>query len=210
MIPVNELWKSNDQQTWQMALDNYWSLVKPKNLTAEQDLDNLNLDTVRAFNAQDWYDFLKDVYFLWKYTAPNRYASTTKLLREFVDHGNIDKLDNIRKRLLDLKLDDCFECLETARRIPGLGTAGASGLLAVMYPNKFGTVDQFVVKALRQVENLPESAAILKMNPESLSTSDGVKLIEIFQRKANENNQKMKTNSWTPRKIDKVLWTYGR
>ena len=167
MIPINQLWKSTDSQTWQGALQNYWSFVQPKNMTIEQDLDSLHLDTIRTFNAEKWYAFLKDVYFFWKYTAPNRYASTTKILREFVDRGNIDQLDHIRKKLLDLRLDDTFECLETAKQIPGLGTAGASGLLAIMYPQNFGTVDQFVVKALWEVGGLPEEAAVSKMKPES-------------------------------------------
>ncbi|MFW6027899.1 MAG: hypothetical protein ACOC91_03740, partial [bacterium] len=92
----------------------------------------------------------------------------------------------------------------------GLGTAGASGLLALMYPRKFGTVDQFAVKALRQVNGLPEAAALARMTPESLSIRDGVLIIGILRRKAADNNRMFKSNAWTPRKLDKVLWTYGR
>jgi hypothetical protein len=52
-----------------------------------------------------------------------------------------------------------------ASQIRGLGTAGASGLLALMYPTHFGTVDQFVVKGLQQVDDLLEKAALGRMNP---------------------------------------------
>jgi len=48
------------------------------------------------------------------------------------------------------------------------------------------------------------------MSPENLSISDGVLLIDILTRKANENNELFGVSSWTPRKIDMVLWTYGR
>jgi hypothetical protein len=39
--------------------------------------------------------------------------------------------------------------------IHGLGIAGASGLLAVLFPSHFGTVDQFLVKALLKILYLP-------------------------------------------------------
>ena len=48
------------------------------------------------------------------------------------------------------------------------------------------------------------------MKPDSLTVKDGVVLIEIMRRKAAANNRLLGTDSWTPRKIDKVLWTYGR
>jgi hypothetical protein len=80
-----------------------------------------------------------------------------------------------------------------------------------MYPQTFGTVDQFVVKALREVRNLPEAPTIARMNADGLSVSDGVLIIAILRRKAAENNNLFDdAAAWTPRKIDKVLWTYGR
>ena len=100
--------------------------------------------------------------------------------------------------------------LKAAYEIHGLGPAGASGLLALMYPETFGTVDQFVVKALWEVTNLPEAPALARMKPENLSITDSVLLIGIMQRKAADNNRRSGVANWNPRKIDKVLWTYGR
>jgi len=79
-----------------------------------------------------------------------------------------------------------------------------------MYPKNFGTVDQFAVKALRQVQSLPEEAAFARMNPEALTISDGALIIDILRRKAADNNCVFESDAWTPRKLDKVLWTYGR
>jgi hypothetical protein len=109
-----------------------------------------------------------------------------------------------------LDTDDIRSGLEAASAIRGLGTAGASGLLALMYPQKFGTVDQFVVKALRQVNGLPEAAALARMKPEDLTIRDGVLIVDVLRRKAADNNRVFKSANWTPRKLDKVLWTYGR
>jgi hypothetical protein len=112
--------------------------------------------------------------------------------------------------LLTLDTDDIRSSLEVVDEIRGLGTAGASGLLALMYPQKFATVDQFVVKALRQVDGLPEAEPIARMDPEGLSVKDGVLLIDILRRKAADNNRAFNSKTWTPRKLDMVLWTYGR
>jgi hypothetical protein len=79
-----------------------------------------------------------------------------------------------------------------------------------MYPESFGTVDQFVVKALRKISGLPEKSAIEKMNPLSLRVRDGVILVKIMRRKADENNKMFGGSDWTTRKIDMVLWTFGR
>jgi hypothetical protein len=219
---VNDLWYSGDQQEWFHALKCYQYLVPRNNIKLDQSLDSPDLkQRVRQLDAQGWYAFLHDEYFRWKYTAANRYASTTKCLREKCSleisaratrRGrdpatmSIDELHDIKKRLLQFNTDDIMEGLRIARKIPGLGTAGASGLLALLYPQRFATVDQFVVKALREVSGLTEAYDIAKMNPEYLSLRDGVMLIKIMRHKAEENNRLFNTGDWTPRKIDKVLW----
>ena len=210
MMQISDLWRSADPKAWDEALQRYWDFVQPKNLALEHSLDKLDLDRLRDLDARGWYDFLRDEYFRWKFTAPNRFATTTRQFRRYVDEDKLGDLDRIRRRLLTLDPSDIRAGLEAACAILGLGTAGASGLLALMYPQHFGTVDQFVVKALRQVNGLPEAAALARTNPESLIIRDGVLIIELLRRKAVDNNRVFKSNTWTPRKLDKVLWTYGR
>ena len=48
------------------------------------------------------------------------------------------------------------------------------------------------------------------MNPESLTNNDGVILVEIMREKAEELNRNFNTDFWTPRKIDMILWSFGR
>ncbi|MBX3400983.1 MAG: hypothetical protein KF873_19800 [Gemmataceae bacterium] len=211
MLTVAELWRSTDPAAWAAALERYWQFVQPANLALERSLDRLDLDRIRRLDAQGWYDFLRDEYFRWKYTAPNRYATTTRSLAEYaIAPGGLELLDGIRLRLLTIDPADIRAGLSAAREIKGLGAAGASGLLALMYPATFATVDQFVVKALREVGSLPESDALARMRPEALTTSDGVALIGIMTRKAADNKRLFGASDWTPRKIDQVLWTYGR
>ncbi|HUT37367.1 MAG TPA: hypothetical protein VNE39_28045 [Planctomycetota bacterium] len=207
---VDQLWHSSDPQVWKQELERYWDFVKPRNVELEESLEALDLGRLRSMDGQGWYDFLHDEYFPWKFTVQYICTCNRRYLREHVEKNGLDELDQTRRRLLGLDLHEARKCLDTAMSIPGLAVAGASGLLALMYPHAFGTVDQFVVRALREVSGLPEEPALDRMAPKGLTPSNGVVLIDILKRKAIENNRLFGTTTWTPRKIDKVLWTYGR
>jgi hypothetical protein len=210
MIGIVELWRSSDARVWDDALARYWDFVQPGNLALERQMESLEVGRIQRLDAHGWYDFLLNEYFRWKYTARNRYASTTKHLRQYAETGVLAALATIRDRLFAFDLSDIGVGLSIASAIKGLGPAGASGLLAVMFPAAFGTADQFVVKALRTIPDLPESSVVAKMKPEQLTLSHAAVLIEIMRRKAAQNNKAFQTSAWTPRMVDKVLWTYGR
>ncbi|MGH7788573.1 MAG: hypothetical protein ACRERC_17010 [Candidatus Binatia bacterium] len=204
------LWRSTDQRAWEQAENRYWDFLKPDHVDLEHRMEALTLKRLRQMDAAEWYTFLRDDYLKWKYTANNRRATVSRQLKKYVDTGTLNVLDGIRERLLALDPTDIWLGLLIADQIKGLGPAGASGLLALFYPQTFGTVDQFAVKALRDVTGLPEAAAIARMKPESLSVDDGVVLIGVMQRKATELNQTFATNTWTPRRIDKIVWQFAR
>lgn len=207
---TRELWNRTDHELWVQALHRYWTFVKLSNRALEKEMDLLDARIVEQMDPQEWYTFLLKKYFRWKYTAPNRYGSTTKLLRRYEANSEMNVLHGIKARLFALDKDDIQKCLTMAASIRGLGTAGASGLLAVLFPAHFGTVDQFVVRALAQVPELQEKDLIAVMNPESLKLSEGIVLIRIMRRKADELNRSFSTTEWTPRKVDMVLWTCAR
>lgn len=210
MTALNEIWHSADSALWVAALERYWVFVRPENMALERSLDSLDLNRIALMKAREWYTFLHDEYFAWKYTAKNRLATTRAQLRKYQEDGNLSALDGIRQRLLTFDRDDVRLGLHAACEIQGLGVAGASGLLALMHPRYFATVDQFLVKALREVRDLPEAQALARMNPLSLRTRDGVVLINLLREKARSLNQVLMTTDWTPRKLDKILWTFGR
>ena len=210
MIAMNSLWNEPRSDEWDMALKRYWSYVKPSNLELEREMDCLNISTITCMDETQWYEFLLHKYFKWKYTAPNRYGSTTKHLRRSVDQRGKSYLLRIKERLLDFDLNDIEQGLQIAIGISGLGAPGASGLLSILYPTYFGTIDQFAVKALLQVPQLPDAEKISRMNPNALRLQDGVLLISIMRQKARELNLLFSAESWTPRKIDMILWTCGR
>ncbi len=173
-------------------------------------MDTLRPDDVRYLDADQWYEWLANKYFFWKYTAANRYATTTRHLKcQATDLGRHHLL-TIRGRVLGCENASIRDALRAATEFKGLGPAGASGLLALLFPAKFGTVDQFAVGALRKVRCLPERDKLMRMNRASLTIADGVVLIGIMRRKAVSLNELFNTSEWTPRKVDKLLWTSER
>jgi hypothetical protein len=78
-----------------------------------------------------------------------------------------------------------------------------------MYPSAFGLVDEFVVRALREVEGLKEAAALARMSGRRLGVGDGVILIGILRRKGTELSRLL-GEVWTPCMIGRVLRAGGR
>jgi len=127
-----------------------------------------------------------------------------------LEDDNIVELEEIHNLIFKYNPENISNLLRTTHRIKGLGVAGASGLLSLLFPKYFGTVDQFVVQRLLEVENLKEHSLLEKMKQDNLTEKDGIILIEIMREKAIELNKKFKTSEWTPRKIDKILWSIDR
>lgn len=207
---LTHLWNTNSENEWDMALKQYWNLIKPQNTNLEFRMERLNPDGIKNLSPEEFYNFLYDEYFVWKYTAKNRLATTRTQLNRYKTENRLNDLDRIRMEILGFDLNDIELGLRITKQINGLGIAGASGLLSLLYPKYFGTVDQFVVLNLRRIESLKQKESLLQMNPESLRLKDGVELINILRERANELNKVNNTDKWTPRNIDKVLWAYRK
>ena len=195
---------------WHEALEHYYELLNAETQELDNYMENVDANDIAHLSASEFYDFLYDKYFVWKYTAKNRLATTRKSLRRYIDENGLSELADIQKRLFWADHSNIGKCLSIATEIRGLGPAGASGLLSILFPEYFGTIDQFVVKALREVEGLPYATELAKMKPESLSINNGVLLIKILREKAKKLNENFDTDFWTPRKIDMILWAIGR
>lgn len=209
---VNYLWNNANEKEWLAALDEYTKHIRVfRQRQIDKEFMNLKSSDVRKMNANEFYMFLQEKYFVWKYTS---YLS--KRLKELSFHqteNGLIMLGKIHKELfyeLDNGKDDIMQLIRIAQQIHGLGPAGASGLISIMFPEKYGTVDQYVVKALLKLEKFPLHERLLVMNPSGLSVEDAKIIIKIYRDKAQELNKKFCSDFWTPRKIDQVLWCVGR
>lgn len=222
MSEINSLWTDPSEAKWKAALKKYNDFIISSQVAAlDAELDPLDLGMIESLGESDWYDFLYYKYFPWKYTAPNRLATTRASLERHRNRTNgLSDLNRIKSGLVKAPVKNTDWCLKMATSIGGLGVAGASGLLALMHPAHFGTVDEFLVLALSEVKSLPEHSQLLEQADRinrsktekksyAITQKVGVLLIEIMRRKAVENNQMFNSNFWTPRQIDKVLWAFG-
>ena len=205
-MSFNAIWHSENECQWNELLKRYWSLVLVDHVQEEYSLNRLSRDRLDRMSAVSWYNFLHDEYFFWKYTAKNRLETTRSHLRKCRDGDALDELDQIRQRILRIDVEDIENALKTACEIKGLGVAGASGLLSLIYPAWFATVDQFVVKALLEVDQHKDSVG--QMKPEGLSVADGVVLTKIMREKARLMNAHFGSEFWTPRTVEMALWAY--
>jgi hypothetical protein len=193
------------------ALTKYWQFVKPTHLEVEKEFEEINISEIKKMTPNQWYNFLLNKYFFWKFTAPNRYKTTTNHLSKYLSQDDgLDNLFKIKEKLFSFDKENIAKGLKIAQEIRGLGPAGASGLLAILFPSHFATVDQFAVKALSEISNLPEKSQIDLMVPEQLKIKEGVILIQLMKSKATALNSLFKTNRWSPRRVDMVLWVSAR
>jgi hypothetical protein len=209
---INDLWISGNENDWLEALRSYNIFIKKGNELLEQELEN-KLHLVRSIDdikelglGNNWYDFMLEKYFKWKYTAPNRYASTTKIFKNAYQNDKTLVDNIIRSVLNEPDVTDTEIMGLKAQRICGLGYAGASGLLALLFPNLYGTIDQFVAKSLKSILIFREKKEIIRINPMNLTNKDFYVITNIYREKSLQLNQNFQNETWTPRKIDKVLW----
>ena len=212
-MSVNYLWNDGNATDWNAALAKYYDSPFVKDhIELEKRMEELLPDDVQRMSPQEFYVFLRDEYFVWKYTAKNRLETTRRALAKYETEG-FDSLGSIKRRIIrDFEDDpnDTENLLESAKRIHGLGIAGASGLLSIMFPEYYGTLDQFLVLALRNVHGLIEHELLMEINEEDLTLRDGILLEAILRSKAAELNERFDTTAWTPRKLDMILWVIDR
>jgi len=212
IMDISVLWYSKREPEWEEAESHYVVLVRPENLQLEVELEAKmsqiqKLEDIRLLGlADDWYELLLGKYLRWKYTAPNRYATTSKRFRDAYEQDKLLLDKRIESLLGEPDRSDAELMGFKAKRIRGLGYAGASGLLALIFPHLYGTIDQFVVDNLRRIADLPEHDRVQKMKPMNLSLSDFVLLTDIYRRKSMDLNAQFNSAKWTPRRIDRVLW----
>ena len=102
-------------------------------------------------------------------------------------------------------------CIKVALRIPGLGIdGGASGLLAVLFPEDFGTADNNTLEMLKKVPSLEEALRPIAHKKKLTTAGDSAILIDIMREKTRLMNAQFPDLNWTPRKFDMALWAYER
>lgn len=194
-------WDNTSDADWRAAEEHYWDLILSTNMQIEKELNNLDPLSVERMTPNEFYDFLYYKYYPWKFTDA-RYLKKNREHLEMKHCNNLSSLAAVQKELFSFDRNNIYKGLQIiTTQVGGLGTAGASGLLAILFPKDFATVDKFVQAAMVDF-------GILDNKP--MSDKLATQMISLMRDKADELNRVNHTNYWTPRKIDKVLWAYGR
>lgn len=203
----DRMWFHGTEAEWlDLAKTKYWRQVQSSHMAVEREFDQLDPQTVQRLAPAQFYRWLHDKYFYWKFTAANRLATTRRQLAKYLkDDPDFLQLQAIQRRLFDMDHNDAEAALAVATSVRGLGPAGGSGLLAVLFPDDFGTVDVFVVEALRKVQSLPEHDRLVRMGNQ-LTLREAALLIYILRRQARDLNAGFGSQHWTPRRVDMAPW----
>ena len=210
---INYLWNHGTEANWIDALNQYDVIIDTRSADTqwiEHFMDRIQAEDIKNISTSEFYEFLYEKYFVWIYTQKNRLASTRKHLRRYIDEDRLAELTAIREKIFNTDHANIEDCITATMEIRGLGIAGASGLLSILFPSEFGGVNEFIITLLRGVDGIGYGYDLAKMNTNILTAKDGVVLTKIYREKANELNARFETDFWTPRKIDKVLWACGR
>lgn len=205
---LTKLWNSNSENEWNKALERYWEFVKPENIILEKEMENLDPIKISRLTPEEFFCFLYDDYFAWKFTDKRWFESNRKHLQRYINENRLEELNRIKKELFEFDLENIKLGLEIASRIHGLGISGGSGLVSLLFPKNFGTVDRVIVSNLKCIKNYVQRDSITSIDPYNIRLKDGVELIKIMKNRANELNIRNNIDKWTPRKIDQVLWAF--
>jgi hypothetical protein len=195
-------WDSKIESEWDEALDKYNNyLTSPEKSSRDARVTITNAYTVSLFTTEEFFKYLHDEFFVWKYTAKNRLATARSNLKKMA----LNDLTLIKEALTNPSLND-EELLDAGLKIKGLGCAGATALLSTLYPNRFGTVDQFVIKCLQKADSLSNNHLIAAINPDSIKKNEALYVLKLIRDKADELNGIFSKKSWSPRTVDKAVW----
>jgi hypothetical protein len=211
-LSLIQLWDSRDPRAWDhYESEIYDAVIKPENREIERELEKPGLRSrIGRMSAMEFHDFLRDDYYTWRFPSKAQRIGAVDALDKYVRDGALDLLEKIRLRLVNrdyASKGGAIQMLMGKRGgIKGLSLAGASGLLALVYPEEFGTVDATVAKALKEI-GAPD---VMKVNPKDISVEEAEIMIEIMRFKALELNRAFDAYKWTPRRVARVLSVAGR
>lgn len=109
---LTDLWNSNVEKEWSLALERYWPLIQSGNISLEKDMENLNANDIKEMTADEFYYFLHDKYFVWKFVE---YRSTIQgYLERYQNENRISDLKIIKDRIFNFDLQDTKQGLRIA------------------------------------------------------------------------------------------------
>jgi len=205
---LKNIWNCRDIDKWKKAEEKYWERLNQVAII-EKKFEQMTTEEILGMPPDKFYIFLRDMYFPWKFTGvylkPRLENLKTIENKQTQIKDVIDDLKELQKRIADKKElndDDMSNAIRNLQKIPGIGPSAATGLLSILFPTHFGTIDKFVGINLRNI-----GCKIDEQEYTNISVESAIKMEKILIDKAKELNKEMNTDYWTPRRLDKILWS---
>jgi hypothetical protein len=202
-ITIKNLWHSIDENEWKNALEQYFVYMAsiPELIDIEIDVMSQTEESISKMTSEEWYELLC-AYMKWKFDKHY-------LGNRIVGLSNDTALDAKKDELLHCDKENIEQMISILIKINELGVKSASGLLALLFPKLYGTVDKFTIIALQKLEEYPKLELVDPDFSGSKFLELAIYIIEIYRSKAKQLNVEFKTDFWNPRKIEIILWIYG-
>lgn len=77
----DELWFRGSEREWRDLVEHqYWAQVSARHLDVERQFEHLDPGEIESLSTDEFFSWLHDQYFYWKYTSANRLATTRAAL----------------------------------------------------------------------------------------------------------------------------------
>ena len=84
-MKINEIWNSKEISVWKDALAKA-TKETGRDDSIETKMSKLKAEDIQHLPVEDFYSFLYDDYFVWKYTAKHRLANFRNYLKRYIVH----------------------------------------------------------------------------------------------------------------------------
>ena len=207
-IDIKDIWNCNEEGKWKDAEEEYSKRINQVAII-EKKFEQMTTEEILDLSPDKFYIFLRDMYFPWKFTGvylkPRLENLKTIENKKMQIKDVIDDLKELQTRIEDKKElndDDMSNAIRNLQKIPGIGPSAATGLLSILFPTHFGTIDKFVAINLKKVGyDISEQDCI------NISVENAINMENILLKKVKKMNTDMNTDYWTPRRLDKILWS---
>jgi hypothetical protein len=205
------LWYSKDSEPWDALLKAYWQQpTVRRTLRIHKELEHLDRDKVLGQDDEGWYRWLRDEFVPWKFAGLYPKKRQEGIDKQWATESGKSVISHVRRDMQAVMDSGGFtEALSLVREIDGIGMSAGSAIVALLFPELCATADSRVVRFLRQIFDLPEQPKLRSIrDPKNLRSCDAVTIVQIVQRKSVELNKKFDLQCWTPRLVERCLWTF--
>jgi hypothetical protein len=210
-LSPRELWHSNSPEPWDALIGAYWRQpTVRRTLQIHKELEHLDREEVLGRAPEDWYQWLRDSFMPWKFEAHRVPVRQRDIDGQWATASGREDIERVRRTMVVAMERGGFEeAVSLAKSIKGIGVSAGSAMVTLLFPGRCATGDDRVVGFLRAVPDLPEHQEILGISdPKQLRICEATVISRIAGSKAADLNGKFGVQCWTPRLVERSLWTY--